>query len=89
MPATLNTVEISPEEINYLLDVSNAHFKTPLTALDIIATYSGVRPLCDDESDNPVLRLLVIILWLLDVTLDEAPLPFGIWWEVDDISQIS
>lgn len=68
-----NTVEISPEEINYLLDVSNAHFKTPLTALDIIATYSGVRPLCDDESDNPAAVTRDYTL-ALDVTLDEAPL---------------
>ncbi|OTG90574.1 glycerol-3-phosphate dehydrogenase [Acinetobacter sp. ANC 3813] len=46
-------VDITELEMAYLLDVSNDHFKTQLTAQDVISTYSGVRPLCDDESDNP------------------------------------
>ena len=46
-------VEITESEINYLLKVMNSHFKQQLSRQDIIATYSGVRPLCDDESDNP------------------------------------
>uniref|UniRef100_UPI002593E04C FAD-dependent oxidoreductase n=1 Tax=uncultured Acinetobacter sp. TaxID=165433 RepID=UPI002593E04C len=48
-----NHVEITQHEIDYLLDVSNDHFKVQLTQDDIVASYSGVRPLCDDESDNP------------------------------------
>ena len=35
------------------MNVYNAHFKKPLSRDDIIWTYSGVRPLCDDESDSP------------------------------------
>lgn len=46
-------VEITEGEIDYLLKVMNGHFQQQLTRQDIIATYSGVRPLCDDESDNP------------------------------------
>lgn len=46
-------VEITEGEIDYLLKVMNSHFQQQLTREDIIATYSGVRPLCDDESDNP------------------------------------
>ena len=46
-------VEITEGEIDYLLKVMNGHFQQQLTREDIIATYSGVRPLCDDESDNP------------------------------------
>ncbi|BDH44247.1 glycerol-3-phosphate dehydrogenase [Salmonella enterica subsp. enterica serovar Choleraesuis] len=46
-------VAISENEINYLLKVYNAHFKKQLTRDDIAWTYSGVRPLCDDESDSP------------------------------------
>lgn len=46
-------VEITQDEIDYLLKVSNAHFKQQLSQADIISTFSGVRPLCDDESDNP------------------------------------
>ena len=46
-------VAIDDNEVNYLLNVYNAHFKKPLTRDDIVWTYSGVRPLCDDESDSP------------------------------------
>ena len=46
-------VEITEGEIDYLLKVMNSHFQRQLTRQDIISTYSGVRPLCDDESDNP------------------------------------
>ena len=37
----------------YLLNVYNNHFKKQLTKEDIVWNYSGVRPLCDDESDSP------------------------------------
>jgi glycerol-3-phosphate dehydrogenase len=46
-------VKISDGEIDYLLSVVNSHFKKPLARADIIHTYAGVRPLCDDESDDP------------------------------------
>jgi len=46
-------VTISSEEVDYLLSVTNKHFKRQLTPADLIWTYSGVRPLCDDESNNP------------------------------------
>ncbi|MCI4003798.1 glycerol-3-phosphate dehydrogenase [Dickeya dianthicola] len=46
-------VKIDDNEIRYLLDVYNDHFKKQLTRDDIVWTYSGVRPLCDDESDSP------------------------------------
>lgn len=46
-------VKIDDNEIGYLLDVYNDHFKKTLTREDIVWTYSGVRPLCDDESDSP------------------------------------
>ena len=46
-------VSISEEETAYLLEVVNAHFKQQVRREDILHTYSGVRPLCDDESDDP------------------------------------
>ena len=46
-------VSINDEEIDYLLDVLNAHFVRKLSRADVISTYAGVRPLCDDESENP------------------------------------
>jgi len=45
-------VKIDQNEITYLLKVYNDHFKKQLTQSDIVWTYSGVRPLCDDESDS-------------------------------------
>jgi glycerol-3-phosphate dehydrogenase len=46
-------VRISDEEIDYLLRVVNAHFRQPISRADILHSYAGVRPLCDDESDEP------------------------------------
>ncbi|MEA9979801.1 MULTISPECIES: glycerol-3-phosphate dehydrogenase [unclassified Pseudomonas] len=48
-----STVSITEGEIEYLLNVVNEHFKKQLSRNDILHTYSGVRPLCNDESDNP------------------------------------
>lgn len=45
-------VEISDDEIDYLLDITNAYFKNKTSRADIITTYSGVRPLLNDESVN-------------------------------------
>ena len=47
------TVQITDQEIDYLLAVANAHFKKQLGREDIVSQFSGVRALCDDESDNP------------------------------------
>ncbi|HDU8312645.1 TPA: glycerol-3-phosphate dehydrogenase [Proteus mirabilis] len=46
-------VAIDNNEVEYLLKVYNDHFKKQLTKDDIVWNYSGVRPLCDDESDSP------------------------------------
>ncbi|NTY93595.1 glycerol-3-phosphate dehydrogenase [Pseudomonas putida] len=46
-------VAITAQETDYLLKVVNAHFNHQLSHGDILHTYSGVRPLCNDESDNP------------------------------------
>ena len=46
-------VKIDENEISYLLKVYNDHFKKQLSRDDVIWDYSGVRPLCDDESDSP------------------------------------
>ncbi|MDO6708500.1 glycerol-3-phosphate dehydrogenase [Photobacterium sp. 1_MG-2023] len=46
-------VAIDEDEIRYLLKVYNDHFKAKLQRQDVVWTYSGVRPLCDDESDSP------------------------------------
>jgi glycerol-3-phosphate dehydrogenase len=46
-------VAISQSEIDYILGISNEHFKHQLTAADVYWAFSGVRPLLDDESDSP------------------------------------
>jgi len=45
-------VSIEQSEIDYLLQVYNANFKKQLSEKNIVWSYSGVRPLCDDESDS-------------------------------------
>lgn len=67
-------VKITQEEINYLIEVSNAHFKNQLTQADIISTFAGVRPLCDDESDNPSAITRDYTLALSQEAEDQAPL---------------
>ncbi|HEY1029553.1 MAG TPA: glycerol-3-phosphate dehydrogenase [Pseudomonas sp.] len=46
-------VAITAEETDYLLKVVNDHFKQQLTRADVLYSFAGVRPLCDDESDEP------------------------------------
>ncbi|WP_430317876.1 glycerol-3-phosphate dehydrogenase [Pseudomonas nitroreducens] len=66
-------ISISEAETDYLLNVVNAHFKRQLSRQDILRSFSGVRPLCDDESDDPsaVTRDYTLAL---DNTPGEAPL---------------
>ncbi|MGC8119254.1 glycerol-3-phosphate dehydrogenase [Marinobacter sp. VGCF2001] len=40
---------ISPEETDYLLSLVNQYFRRQLSATDVVWSYSGVRPLMDDE----------------------------------------
>lgn len=46
-------VAITEAEIDYLLGVVNDHFRYQVRREEILHSFSGVRPLCDDESDNP------------------------------------
>lgn len=66
-------ISISEAETDYLLNVVNAHFKRQLSRQDILRSFSGVRPLCNDESDDPsaVTRDYTLAL---DNTPGEAPL---------------
>jgi glycerol-3-phosphate dehydrogenase len=49
-PLEDNSVESA--EIDYLLAAANTYLQTPLTAQDIVNTFSGVRPLLDDGAHN-------------------------------------
>jgi glycerol-3-phosphate dehydrogenase len=46
-------VAIDEDEIQYLIKIANAHFVHQIQPKDVVSSYSGVRPLCDDESDSP------------------------------------
>jgi glycerol-3-phosphate dehydrogenase len=46
-------VAIEPAEIEYLLGVVNRYFARSLTPSDVVHSFSGVRPLYDDEATNP------------------------------------
>ncbi len=66
-----NKVEISQDEISYLLAVVNNYFKVKLKSTDINWTYSGVRALYDDQSDNPS---KLTREYHLEVNDDQAPI---------------
>jgi glycerol-3-phosphate dehydrogenase len=44
---------ISADEIDYLCESANRYFKHAVMPADVVWTYSGVRPLLDEASDNP------------------------------------
>ncbi|MGI4858492.1 MAG: glycerol-3-phosphate dehydrogenase [Janthinobacterium lividum] len=46
-------VKIDASEIRYLCDSVNRYFKHRIGPDDVVWTYSGVRPLLEEESDNP------------------------------------
>ena len=63
---------ISDDEIDYLCEMASSYSARPLTARDVVWTYSGVRPLYDDGASAAaeVTRDYV----LKDVVIDGAPL---------------
>ena len=63
---------MSDEEIRYLCNVVNAHFTRQVSPDDVVWTYAGVRPLCDDESDSPQ---AVTRDYTLEVSGDEQEAP--------------
>jgi glycerol-3-phosphate dehydrogenase len=46
-------VAIAPDEVDYLLGVINTYFEKTLSPADVHYAFSGVRPLFDDNADNP------------------------------------
>ena len=68
-----NDVAINEEETQYILAVANDHFKKTLTSEDVVWSYSGVRPLLEDESSDPSAVTRDYTLHLDDQN-DQAPL---------------
>ena len=46
-------VAISADETRYLCQMADRYFRKPVRVEDVVASYSGVRPLLDDESTDP------------------------------------
>jgi glycerol-3-phosphate dehydrogenase len=64
-------VTIDRDEVRYLCELPNRYFKKRTTEADVVWSYSGVRPLLDDESLN---ASKVTRDYALDVHGDETPL---------------
>ncbi|MEJ7688879.1 MAG: glycerol-3-phosphate dehydrogenase [Variovorax sp.] len=65
----------SDEEIAYLCDQASRYFEKPVTPADVVWTYSGVRPLLDDESGDPS---AVTRDYMLESNTTAAPL-LSVW----------
>ncbi|HVO47468.1 MAG TPA: glycerol-3-phosphate dehydrogenase [Steroidobacteraceae bacterium] len=48
-----NSVDIEPQEIDYLCAIINRYFNHRTRPTDVVWSYSGVRPLLHDESTDP------------------------------------
>ena len=48
----LNQVAASDDEIQYLCDLANEYFVQTISPADVVSTYSGVRPLFEDQAKN-------------------------------------
>ncbi|MEM6679892.1 MAG: glycerol-3-phosphate dehydrogenase [Pseudomonadota bacterium] len=66
-------VAIADDERDYLLSAASAYFEKPLSAEDIVWTYSGVRPLYDDGASSATAATRDYVLKLEDRG-DEPPL---------------
>ncbi len=49
---SLDEIRINRDEVEYLCDAVNTFFKSQIVPDDIVWTYSGVRPLLDDQSED-------------------------------------
>jgi glycerol-3-phosphate dehydrogenase len=66
---------IAQEEIDYLCTQASRYFEKPIVPADVVWTYSGVRPLLDDDSGDPS---AVTRDYLLESNTTAAPL-LSVW----------
>ncbi len=50
----LDTVQISPEEIRYLISMVKLYFKKSVSRSDIVHSFAGVRPLVDEAGEDAI-----------------------------------
>jgi len=68
------TADLSEEETDYLLAAVNRYFRQPVGRGDIVASYSGVRPLYDDLSREDVSTVTRDYAFDIDAEGGGAPL---------------
>ncbi|MER8751834.1 glycerol-3-phosphate dehydrogenase [Mesorhizobium sp. M1050] len=66
-------VAAEASEVDYLIKVVNRYFKRQLTPQDVVYSFSGVRPLYDDNADNPS-AVTRDYIFELDASNGNAPL---------------
>jgi len=66
---------IGIDEVTYLCEQASRYFKRPVRPTDVVWSYSGVRPLLDDESGDPS---AVTRDYLLESETSAAPL-LSVW----------
>jgi glycerol-3-phosphate dehydrogenase len=67
----VGAAKIDESEIRYLCEQASRYFARPVAPSDVVWTYSGVRPLLDDESGDPS---AVTRDYSLDLDTAQAPL---------------
>lgn len=65
---------IDDTETGYLLNILNSYFKVDLTPGDVMSTYSGVRPLFDDDSSKGASAVTRDYTFELDAYEGQAPM---------------
>jgi glycerol-3-phosphate dehydrogenase len=71
----IGAARIDAAEIGYLCEQASRYFLAPIGPSDVVWTYSGVRPLLDDESGDPS---AVTRDYLLELDTQGAPL-LSVW----------
>ncbi len=66
---------ITPDEVDYLCEQASRYLREPVHPADVVWSYSGVRPLLDDESGDPS---AVTRDYLLESNTEAAPL-LSVW----------
>jgi glycerol-3-phosphate dehydrogenase len=67
--------KIGQDEIDYLCAQASRYFRQPVKTSEVVWSYSGVRPLLDDEAGDPS---AVTRDYLLEVNTDQAPV-LSVW----------
>ncbi len=73
-PDPSTPAECTPEERDYLIRFANGYFRQDITAEDVVWTYSGVRPLYDEDAGESASSVSRDYTLRLDGQAGEAPL---------------